>query len=328
MMRSVPSAPPAPNRPRGWIAALPFLLVTVCLGGVYAVVAHRLPERLATHFGGDGRPDGYASAQGLLWGCLGILLVLGVGIGVLVRLGMPARSGRTLIATGYFTAVVLGYPAAVVLFGNAAATDAAAVRMPLSQLAAALGAGALAAGLGWLLAGPDPEERRPEPGRVRRLDLPAGVRAGWTRTVSSPPMAALAALMACGGIVMGAFAGWVGGGALLLGALTVAVHCSVRVTVDQRGLTLTPALFPFPLHRVPLDKVAEATSRRISTLAEYGGWGYRIRPGGSGLLLRSGDGLVLRRTNGREFVVTVDDAATAAALLTTCLDRKRSTQGD
>ncbi|MER7990502.1 DUF1648 domain-containing protein [Streptomyces noursei] len=307
---------------------MPFLLVTVCLGGVYALVADRLPERLATHFGSDGRPDGYASAQGLLWGCLGVLLAVGAGIGASLRLRMPAGSGRILIATGYFTAVVLGYPAAAILLGNAAAADASAVRMPLVQLAATLGAGALAAGLGWLLAGPDPEGRRPEPGRVRRLDLPAGVRAGWTRTVSSLPMAALASLMACVGVVLGLSAGWVGGGALLLGALSVAVHCSVRVTVDQRGLTLTPALFPVPLHRVPLDKVAEATSRRISTLAEYGGWGYRIRPGGSGLLLRSGEGLVLRRTNGREFVVTVDDAATAAALLTTYLDHQRCTEGD
>ncbi|MGW5115131.1 DUF1648 domain-containing protein [Streptomyces noursei] len=328
MMRSVPSAPPAPIRPRGWIAALPFLLVTVCLGGVYAVVADRLPERLAAHFGLDGRPNGYASTQGLLWWFLAVLLAAGAGTAALSRRALPARSGRLLIATGYFLVVVLGYPAAAILWGNADAADAAAVRMPLWQLAASLGAGVLAAGLGWLLAGPDPEVPRPEPGRVRRLDLPAGVRAGWTRTISSLPMAALAALMACGGVVLGVSAGWVGGGALLLCALLVAVHCSVRVTVDKRGLTLIPVLFPVPLRRIPLAGVAEATSRRISPLAEYGGWGYRIRPGGSGLLLRSGAGLVLRRTNGREFVVTVDDAATAAALLTTYLDRQRSTEGD
>ncbi|MFF2808797.1 DUF1648 domain-containing protein [Streptomyces sp. NPDC058000] len=327
MMRSVPSAPPANTRRRGWISALPFILVTVTLGGIYACVAGRLPERLATHFASDGRPDGYSSAQGFLWACLVTLLVLGAGIGGLVQLRMPAQSGRLLVATGYFTAVALGYPAALILFGNTGEAAVSTVRLPFWQVAVGLGAGVAAGGLGWLLAGADPAERRPPAGPVRRLDLPPGVRAGWSRTVSSPLMAVLAGAMACLGIILGVSAGWVGGGGMLLGGLAVAVHCSVRVTVDRRGLILTPTLLPVPLHRIPLDKVAEASSRRIATLAEYGGWGYRIRPGGSGLLLRSGEGVVLQLTTGREFVVTVDDSATAAALLTTYLDRRRSGEG-
>ncbi|MFE3772447.1 DUF1648 domain-containing protein [Streptomyces sp. NPDC059122] len=323
----MPSDPPVNARRRGWTVALPFILVTVTLGGIYASVAGRLPERIATHFGFDGRPVGYSSTQGFLWGCLLTLLVLGAGTVGLVQLRMPAQSGRLLVATGYFTAVVLGCPAVAILFGNAGGTDVAAVRLSGWQMFVALGAGVVAAGLGWLLAGADPAERRPASGPVRRLDLPAGVRAGWSRTISSPPMAVLAGAMACLGVVLGVSAGWVGGAVMLLGGLAVAVHCSVRVTVDRRGLTLTPTLLPVPLHRIPLGKVAEASSRRISTLAEYGGWGYRIRPGGSGLLLRSGEGVVLRLTTGREFVVTVDDSATAAALLNTYLDRERSGEG-
>ncbi|MCK7626428.1 DUF1648 domain-containing protein [Streptomyces sp. RS10V-4] len=325
--RSPSSAAPAPARPRSWLAALPFLVVTVLLGGLYATAAGRLPERLATHFGTDGRPDGYSSAPGFLLGCLAVLLVLGVGLSVLVRLPMAPPNGRLLVATAYFTAPVLGYPAALVLLGNAGAAGPDAVRLPGWQVAAVLAGGLACGALGWLLAGADPEWRPAEPGRAGRLDLPAGVRAGWTRTVSSLPLAALAAVTVGGGVVLGALAGWGGGAVLVLGGVLVAVHCSVRVTADRRGLTLTPALLPVPLRRIPLEKVAEASSRRIAALAEYGGWGYRIRSGGSGLLLRSGEGLVLRLTSGREFVVTVDDSATAAALLNTYLDRRRSGEG-
>ncbi|MCZ0992944.1 DUF1648 domain-containing protein [Streptomyces noursei] len=67
MKRSAPYAGPVNTRPRGWIAALPFILVTLILGACYAFVAGRLPERLATHFAVDGRPDGYSSPRTSSW---------------------------------------------------------------------------------------------------------------------------------------------------------------------------------------------------------------------------------------------------------------------
>ncbi|MFJ5680122.1 DUF1648 domain-containing protein [Streptomyces sp. NPDC093097] len=325
MMRSAPSAPPVHSRRQGWTAALPFILVTVVVGGCYALLAGRLPERLATHFTVGGQPDGYSSPQSLLLAFLVPMLAFGAGAAALVQRGLPARGVRWTITSGYFFAACLGYLAVLTLLENAG--GGAAVRMPTWQVAVGMGAGAVAGGLGWLLAGPDPEPSRPEPGTAHRLDLPAGTRAGWSRTISSPLMVAMAGLMACAGIALGVCVGWFGGAAMLLGGLAVAAHCSMRVTVDRRGLTLTPTLLPVPLHRIPLGKVTEATSRQISTLAEYGGWGYRILPGGRGLLLRSGEGVVLRLTSGREFVVTVDDSATAAALLNTYLDRSRSGEG-
>ncbi|GAA3029785.1 hypothetical protein GCM10020000_03060 [Streptomyces olivoverticillatus] len=60
-------------------------------------------------------------------------------------------------------------------------------------------------------------------------------------------------------------------------------------------------------------------------MRDFGGWGYRARPGASGIVLRSGDAISARLTTGSEFVVTVDDAATAAALLNTLADRERRT---
>ncbi len=96
----------------------------------------------------------------------------------------------------------------------------------------------------------------------------------------------------------------------------------VRVTVDRRGLTVRPALVPRPRVRVPLDEIAGATARDVDPVSEFGGWGYRVRPRRTGVVLRSGEALVVRRDNGHEFAVTVSDAHTAAALLNTLVERR------
>ena len=62
----------------------------------------------------------------------------------------------------------------------------------------------------------------------------------------------------------------------------------------------------------------------VSPLAEFGGWGYRVGRGGRvGVVLRTGEGLQVERSGGRSFVVTIDDAATGAALLNTLAARSR-----
>ena len=62
----------------------------------------------------------------------------------------------------------------------------------------------------------------------------------------------------------------------------------------------------------------------VSPFAEFGGWGYRVGRGGRvGIVLRSGPALQVERTGGRSLVVTVDDAATGAALLNTLAARAR-----
>ncbi|MGA5063489.1 hypothetical protein ACPB9E_06840 [Streptomyces exfoliatus] len=89
------------------------------------------------------------------------------------------------------------------------------------------------------------------------------------------------------------------------------------------GLLLA-SLVPRPRVRVPLAEVAGATVRELDTTAvlrDFGGWGYRVRADRTGVVLHTGEALVVRRGSGREFAVTVPDAATAAALLNTLAER-------
>ncbi|MER6308026.1 DUF1648 domain-containing protein [Streptomyces sp. NPDC001657] len=311
------------------IAVFPFVAVLTTVVLVYAAVADRLPQPIATHFATGGRANGYGTAQDLLTVVLGLLVVFGAVFGALLQVRAFRPATPWLIAGGYATAAGIGYPGCMTLLLNDGVADASSVRVSLWQLPAMV-AVALAAGvLGRLLAGAPPRLPHPESGREPRLDLPAGTAAGWSRTVSSPLLAVLGIVLFGAGLVVGVLGAWPASLGLIPAAALVLPFASVRVTVDRRGLTVAPTLLPSRLRirRVPLDRIREATGRPIAALAEYGGWGYRIRPGGSGLILRSGDGIVVTLTGGRTFAVTVDDAATAAALLNTYADRARSQQG-
>ncbi|MGY5126167.1 DUF1648 domain-containing protein [Streptomyces nigrescens] len=328
MKSALRSASPSDGSARTWLAVIPFIVVIMAFAGIYMGVADRLPDPLATHFRGE-RPDDFSSVQGFLTVSLAVLLVLGSVFGLLVQLRVPAPDVPWLIAGCYATAAGLGYVLCVTLLANADVSDASAVRESPWQLAVGLGVALLAGGLGRLIAGAVPPQPRRAHGATPRLDLPAGTTAGWSRTISSPPLIVLGVLLLGAGLVVGVLAGWLSAAGLLFGGAAVLPLASVRVTVDRRGLALSPALLPGPfrLRRIPVDRIAEAGSRRIACFAEFGGWGYRIRSGASGLVLRSGEGVVVRLTNGREFAVTVDDAATAAALLNTYADRAQARQG-
>jgi hypothetical protein len=68
------------------------------------------------------------------------------------------------------------------------------------------------------------------------------------------------------------------------------------------------------VRRIALDKVSSARAIDLEP-AQWGGWGWRASPNGSAIVLRRGEALELTFKGGRRFAVTVDDAATGAALL-------------
>jgi hypothetical protein len=66
--------------------------------------------------------------------------------------------------------------------------------------------------------------------------------------------------------------------------------------------------------RIAIDKVQSARAIDLEPAA-WGGWGWRVTSGASAIVLRRGDAIEVTFDNGRRFAVTVDDAATGAALL-------------
>ncbi|MFD7864821.1 DUF1648 domain-containing protein [Streptomyces sp. NPDC059783] len=316
---------------RAALAALPFLLALAVDLILYAAWRDRLPARVASHFVGNGRADDYADRGSYLV----VTAVLFVGMAALwaamsANGKVRGRSYALTLAGGYGTAAFLGYLMAAVLYINVdAAVDAEGaaldVSFPMWHLAAALGVGAAGFAVGLLPARlfPVPEEPSEDlTADAERIALADGEVAGWGRSAGSRWLPAVAAATAVGGVALIVTTGWVSGLPLLVVGLLLATFSRPYVTVDRRGITVS-GLLPWPRVRVPLDRIETAASRDISPL-EYGGWGYRIRPGRTGVMIRSGEGIVARLANGRDFAVTVDDSATGAALLNTLIDRRRT----
>ncbi len=57
---------------------------------------------------------------------------------------------------------------------------------------------------------------------------------------------------------------------------------------------------------------------------EWGGWGCRVTSRGAAAYIRSAAGIMVERTSGSTYVVTVDDAAEGVDLLNALLVRARS----
>ncbi|GGU07770.1 DUF1648 domain-containing protein [Streptomyces violascens] len=308
------------------LAVLPFLLAMAVDLTAFALLRDRLPDRLASHFTASGSSDDTQSHTSYL------VLVLVMHIGLAALWAVVARTGdaavrglRWMVWVGYAVAGLVGYLMVAVLVANADAADPGRVRMPLWQLVIGAGCGALAAGIGRLLlltvSMPAPLPS-PGPGEPERLDLAEGEVAGWMRRAPSRVLLGTGLAMIATALVL-LYAGGTRHALVALGGALICLAFSCPyVTVDRHGLTARPTVLPWPRIRVPLSDVDRAISREIKILAEYGGWGYRMRPGKTGLMLRSGEALVVRRAGGREFAVTVDDSATAAALLNTLADRE------
>ncbi|MFI6859793.1 DUF1648 domain-containing protein [Streptomyces sp. NPDC050421] len=315
------------------LAALPFLLALAVDLILFAMRRDRLPAQLASHFVGNGRADDYAGRSAYVV----VTTVLLVGTGALWVLmtgrgGFHGRAYRRMVACGYAVAGLLGYLMAVVLLVNVdAAEDAQGraqdVSFPMWHLAAAPVVAALAFGLGLLLAAllpvPEPPAAVDPAADGKRIALAAGEVAGWARSAGNRWLLPAAALTCAAGVVLLFTAGWAAAVPVLLVGLLLAGFARPYVTVDRRGITVSGVL-PWPRVRVPLDRIETAVSRDINPLTEYGGWGYRIRPGRTGVMIRSGEGIVARLAGGRDFAVTVDDSATAAALLNTLIDQRRT----
>ncbi|MFI9226931.1 hypothetical protein [Streptomyces rimosus] len=320
------TGPPALRPWRALIAVLPFLAAVAAVTAVFWSVRDRIPEPLAMHFTFDGTSDDFTTASDFLTVMLGLPTVLGASIGVLVLRDAAAGALRGAIATGYAMAGLFGCLGVSMLLQNVDAGDAAAVRFPPSYLGLALGVAALAAVVGGLCAGRDRVRADEVAGPARPtppLGLADGETAGWSRTVGSPTLVVLGPGLLAIGVLIGLAMNWVGAVGFAVAALSCLVFAGVQVTADRRGLTVASPLVPRPRLRIPLARMEEAGVQQISPLGDFGGWGYRLRGGRSGIVLRRGEALALRLTNGRVFVVTVDDAATAAALLNALLTRER-----
>lgn len=305
--------------------AVPVALALAALV-VAIALAPELPDPIATHWGPSGQVDGY----GPLWASAVMPLVVVLGYTVLVVVVVrSAHDGLTimhklLLSVAPFLATMVAVIGSGLLFlqrGLASAADAPSV---VPVVLVALAAAAVVGVLSWFAL---PRASRVEDAGddVPPLDIPITARAAWVQSAGPTRVAGAIAVAAIALTVVGVGAAlWAAAPVpvmlvfllVMLVVVFLAAGCLFwRVTVDRRGFRAVSAL-GWPRFAYPLAQIESASVVDVNPVGDFGGWG--LRWGGSGrvgIVLRSGQALAVKRTNGKSLVVTVALARTGAALL-------------
>jgi hypothetical protein len=308
-------------------AAAAILLAGVLVAWLWR---HDLPDPVATHWSGSKVPDGFGRLMPTAWGVLGGLglptCALMAAIGWLA--GRTAAIRRLMAGLTVGTAVFLAVTFDGTLVPQRGLADAAQVGPDAAEgylvlaLVAAVVAGCAA--LPFIRSDPPLPATDPVDPGAPQVTLKDGERAVWVgrARVARGYFVTLGAVTLLFVVLLILVPMWF---MVLMTVLTLALMLAfawITVRVDQAGLHVRGA-FGWPRSDVPADEVLEAHVEPVNPLADFGGWGWRLGRDRHGVVVRRGDAIVVTQTGDRTFVVTVDDAATGAALLNTYAARSR-----
>jgi len=299
------------------VVAIP-LAIAVTIVASQLLSADRLPDTLATHWGLSGAPDGRMPAL------VSLALMAGIWVAIWAALVMAGRKGGPSSATTAVSYFIGGILAAVQVSIVAANLDApsweAADRLDPWWIALVLGAGVLLGALGWALgSGATGVGSHREIGESPITEVGPTERGAWFGGTSARwPLWFVVLMAALTPVFPGGFR------LIPLSVMVVVLaFASVDVLVDESGLSVGFGWWGWPRRRVPLEGIESAEVIHVRPL-EWGGWGYRVLPKASAVVVRGGEGIRVVRPDKRDFVVTVDDAAAGAGLLNGLVAARRS----
>ncbi|MEU3550980.1 hypothetical protein [Streptomyces longwoodensis] len=108
--------------------------------------------------------------------------------------------------------------------------------------------------------------------------------------------------------------GCIAAGLLVIFGTLAFVHVDLKL--DKECVEVRCGHIGVPRRRIPLTHVAGAEFEPHVTPRHWGGWGYRWRPHqGTAVVVRRGEGVVLRLWDGHTFTITVDDAEAAVGAI-------------
>lgn len=323
-----------------WVGLIAPLALLVIAAVIIAMWMPELPDPAAIHWGIDG-VNGYGPS----WTYLA--LTLGVGGGMVVLFAAIAlfssrvpQSSRSLPPAG--TPVLQWSPTARLLGGiNLGVGGMFAVLMTVSvavqrglddaadtpDITAWVFVGfAVAIALtilGWFLQ-PKVETASGNEQQASPMSLAPGERAAWFGTAAMGRTGVIVLILAVAiliGTSIWVFAldqggvGWIMVVVTLLVIALIATTLVFRVRINGAGLRVR-SVAGWPRWNIRADQITAVKVVHVTPMGEFGGWGLRIAVDGRmGIVLRTGEALEITRGNGRRFVVTIDDAGTAASVL-------------
>lgn len=305
-------------------------LIVVALGVLLQILwIPRLPDPIATHWGGSGGPDGFSDPLSniLFFAITGVGMTLIFAVILLIprgrRTGFPVWSSasRFLAVFGAATIVFISVLIVGLVQIQLDVADARTVGTVAGPMVIALLSAVAAGVLGWFVQ-PKVTVAAPASADSEPLPLSEHERAVWIgRALPNAGYRWFAGIMValmlilCVGSLVAQFPGWwylalVGS---LVGVLIVTT-IGFRVRIDAAGLEAR-SMLGWPVVRVRAADIDRVAASEINPLGEFGGWGFRWMPGRFGIVLRTGPGIVVTRRSGSIFGITVDDAETGAAVL-------------
>jgi hypothetical protein len=306
--------------PRTVLAAITLLVpVGVVLWSWFAW-RDRLPAEIAAHWSGLGNADGSAPATGVFTVIL--IIVAGIAVAGIVVSLLPMIAQRTKRAILIWAGMAAGLATSVWLIPawltlQAGSAHEAVLGFWIVGLVVPLAYGYVP----YAIAPLGTVDSRDS---GHRIALASGETGAWSRSIVSTIFiwATVAVVLIAAASTMAVLSSGQPADAafllivLVLAVILVASFISIRVTVDWRGLRVVSALFGIPLKRIRLDQIQDVETANLVPL-EWGGWGYRIIPGRSALILRRGPGMIVTTTGQKQFAITLADPEVPAALLTT-----------
>lgn len=308
-------------------------MVTIaCL--IQLALIPQVPDPIATHWGATGEPDGFSAphqapiitaATGL-----GTAILLGLLLIPSLRRGERGPAFRFMGAVAAGTATLIAVLFTGILWIQRGLDDAHNAEGLGPIMLLGFGAAVALGFLAWLIQ-PRQETITRSSAAAESLELAASERAVWLRYTGMPKGFIALMLAVQLAVLIGVIITWRGEEDLgvslgLIGLLVILLAASAltiafRVRVDQRGLTVV-SVFGVPRFNVAPQDIVAVETTHVNAVGEFGGWGLRLVPKRFGVITRTGPAIQVRKTNGRDFVVTVPDAETGAALLHTVMNHQ------
>lgn len=317
-------------------AALPTCLAALATG-VPRATWSRLPARLADHWGLSGRPDG-AEPKLVAFGIVVALAAFGSAILALwmvrglkslrrasedtPRSG-PPRSGAGLLASGLVLAA-LGAAVSIAMtlanlglhrWQDARLSPVGFVLIIPAPLALAAAGTSVARRTNLLVTTTGTDRRREQ-----RLGLADGERALWLGSARSAWAGPVAVVGFAGAVLVGSLAAPALAVPIVALSLATLELSSVHVRAGATGVATRFGPLAWPVVRIPLGRIVHAEALEVAPRS----WGYRgsVRLfGAAAVIIRRGAALHLVLEANKTFLVTVDDASTAAALVNDEIER-------
>lgn len=285
-----------------------------------------LPDPVAQHWGPGGVPDGFGS----------LTTVLAVGlIGTVVAavaftlLAIYSPAGRRLAigtswgVAGLFSTIILGTLA--IQRGLEDASEATEVGW---MIGLALIVMLVLAFCGYLLSPRDErvQTSAPLPASATRnaISLSDGERVAWHGTIGAGSglyVGLLSIVLTSVLVFMTSMWAIVVIPVILM--FLVASFSMFRVKVNARGVK-AQSIMGWLGKEIPLETISQATVTETNPLKEFGGWGWRVgRNNTTGIVTRKGESLTVEHSGDQRFVMTLDDAASAAAAINGLIARER-----